>query len=62
MNEKEKNEKINELMKEWEKEIKNIPETNNQPQNGARLDNGDSGEYGRITEKYKEEINKIKNS
>ena len=61
MTEQEKNKKINELWKQWEEEIKKIPDINNQPINGARLDNGDGGEYTKITEKYRKLINKIKN-
>ena len=62
MTEKEKNEKIDELWRQWEEEIKNIPDVNNQPKDGVMLDNGDSGEYKRITEKYRKLIDKIKNS
>lgn len=61
MTEQEKNKKIDELWKQWEEEIKNIPDVSNQPKNGARLDNGNGGEYTRITQKYRKLINEIKN-
>lgn len=61
MTEQEKNKIIDELMEEWKKEISNISDINNQPKKGARLDNGDGGEYTRITEKYRKLINEIKN-
>ena len=61
MTEQEKNKKIDELWKQWEEEIKQIRDTNNQPKNGARLDNGDGGEHKKITEKYRKLINEIKN-
>lgn len=62
MTEQEKNKKIDELWKQWEKEIENIPDINNQPENGVRLDNGDGGEYTRITRKYRKLTNEVKNS
>lgn len=61
MTEQEKNKKIDRLMEEWKKEIRSIPDVSNQPKNGARLDNGDGGEYTKITEKYRKLINEIKN-
>ncbi len=51
MNEEEKN-KVKDLLESWKKEAKNIKDTSNQPKNGARLDNGDSGEYTKLTHKY----------
>ena len=60
MSDQEKNKKIEELMEQWKKEIEQINDDNNQPENGARLDNGDAGEYVTITEKYRKLINEIK--
>ena len=51
MTEKEKNKKVEELKKQWEEEIKAIPNQNNQPSDGGRLDNGNGGKYTEITEK-----------
>ena len=61
MTEKEKNKKIEELKKQWEEEIKSIPDENNQPSDGMRLDNGDGGKYTEITEKYRKIINDLVN-
>lgn len=61
MTEKEKNKKIEELKKQWEEEIKSIPDENNQPSDGIRLDNGDGGKYTEITEKYRKKINNLIN-
>lgn len=61
MTEKEKNKKIEELKKQWEEEIKSIPDENNQPSDGMRLDNGDGGKYTEITEKYRKIINDLIN-
>ena len=55
MSEQEKN-KVKDLIEAWKKEISNIKDKNNQPKNGARLDNGNSGEYGVITKKYQKLI------
>ena len=61
MTEKEKNKKIEALKKQWEEEIKSIPDENNQPSDGIRLDNGDGGKYTEITEKYRKIINNLIN-
>ena len=61
MTEKEKNKKIEELKKQWEEEIKSIPDENNQPSDGIRLDNVDGGKYTEITEKYRKKINNLIN-
>lgn len=61
MLEKEKKNKIEKLRKQWEEEIKKVPDVNRQPKIGGMLDNGGSGEYGKITEKYRKMIDKIKN-
>lgn len=55
MNEEEKN-KAKDLLEAWIKETKKIKDKNNQPKNGAKLDNGDSGEYTKITQKYQKLI------
>lgn len=55
MNEEEKN-KAKDLLEAWQKEAKNIKDTSNQPKNGAILDNGDSGEYTKLTSKYQKLI------
>ena len=55
MSEQEKN-KVKDLIEAWKNEIANIKDENNQPENGARLDNGDSGEYTIITKKYQKLI------
>ena len=55
MSEEEK-EKVKDLLEEWEKEIKQIKDSNNQPKIGGRLDNGSSGEYTIITRKYQKLI------
>ncbi len=60
MTEKEKNKKIEELKKQWEEEIKAIPDKNNQPSKGGCLDNGNGGKYTEITEKYRKMINELK--
>ena len=60
MTEKEKNERINKLMEEWKKGIDKIPDEN-YGKYLNKLDNGNSGEYGKITEKYRKLINEIKN-
>lgn len=59
MTEKEKNKKVEELKKQWEEEIKAIPNQNNQPSDGGRLDNGNGGKYTEITEKYRKLINEL---
>lgn len=59
MKEQEKSKKIDELMKKWEEEIKQIPDDDYGKYNN-RLDNGDGGEYTKITEKYRKLINEIK--
>ena len=55
MNEEEKN-KAKDLLEEWIKETKKIKDYNNQPKNGALLDNGDSGEYTKLAKKYQKLI------
>jgi len=55
MNEEEKN-KAKDLLEAWKKEAKNIKDTSNQSKNGAILDNGDSGEYTKLTSKYQKLI------
>lgn len=57
MNEEEK-EKAKDLLQKWLEEANKIKETNNQPSNGARLDNGNSGEYTKLTKKYQKLIEK----
>lgn len=57
MTEEEK-EKTKDLLEEWKKEAKMIKDVNNQPKNGARLDNGDSGDYTKLTKKYQKLIEK----
>lgn len=57
MSEEEK-EKAKDLLQKWLKETSKIKDTNNQPSNGARLDNGNSGEYTKITKKYQKLIEK----
>lgn len=57
MNEEEK-EKAKDLLQKWLEETSKIKDTNNQPSNGARLDNGNSGEYTKITKKYQKLIEK----
>lgn len=57
MNEEEKKE-AKDLLQKWLEEAKRIKETNNQPPNGARLDNGNSGEYTKLTKKYQKLIEK----
>lgn len=61
MTEQEKNKKIDELMEQWKEEISKIPD-NNYGKHRNVLDNGDGGEYTRITEKYRKLINEIKNN
>lgn len=51
-------EKTKDLLEEWKKEAKMVKDVNNQPENGARLDNGDSGDYTKITKKYQKLIEK----
>lgn len=60
MNEEEKNKEIDELMKKWEGEISKITD-DDYGKHRNRLDNGDGGEYTKITEKYRKLINEIKN-
>lgn len=55
MNEEEQ-EKVKDLIEKWFEEISNIKDVNNQPSNGAMLDGGTSGEYTRISKKYKKLI------
>ena len=57
MSEEEK-EKAKDLLQKWLEETSKIKDTNNQPSNGARLDNGNSGEYTKITKKYQKLIEK----
>lgn len=57
MNEEEK-EKVKDLLQKWLEEAKKIKDTNNQPSNGARLDNGNSGMYTKLTKKYQKLIEK----
>lgn len=57
MSEEEK-EKAKDLLQKWLEEANKIKETNNQPSNGARLDNGNSGEYTKLTKKYQKLIEK----
>lgn len=57
MSEEEK-EKAKDLLQKWQEEVQNIKDTNNQPKNGARLDNGNSGKYTELTEKYQKLIEK----
>lgn len=57
MREEEK-EKVKDLLQKWQEEAKKIKDTNNQPSNGVRLDNGNSGEYTELTKKYTELIEK----
>lgn len=57
MNEEEK-EKVKDLLEEWQEEASKIQNTNNQPSNGARLDNGNSGEYTKLTKRYTKLIEK----
>lgn len=60
MTEQEKNREIDNIMKKWEKEISQIPD-DDYGKHKNRLDNGDGGEYTRITKKYRKLINEIKN-
>lgn len=53
---REEQEKVKDLIEKWFEEISNIKDISNQPPNGARLDNGNSGEYARISKKYKKLI------
>ena len=55
MTEKEKN-KCKDLIEKWQEEAKQIKEVGNQPKKGGRLDNGDSGEYTKLTKKYEKLI------
>ena len=55
MTEEEKS-KVKDLLEAWEKEASKIKDTNNQPKNGGRLDNGNSGEYTKLTKKYQKLI------
>lgn len=57
MSEEEK-EKVKDILQKWEEEAKKIKDTNNQPPSGARLDNGDSGVYTKLTKKYQKLIEK----
>lgn len=57
MSEEEK-EKAKDVLQKWLEEISKIKDTNNQPSNGARLDNGNSGEYTKITKEYQKMIEK----
>ncbi len=51
MTEKEKN-KCKDLLEEWKEEAKKIKDKSSQPRKGGRLDNGNSGEYTKLTKKY----------
>ena len=55
MTEEEKT-KTKDLFEEWIKEVSKIEYVNEQPKNGARLDNGNSGEYTKIAKKYQKLI------
>lgn len=55
MTEEEKN-RVKDLLDAWIEEVKKIKDINNQPKNGARLDNGNSGEYTKLTKKYQKLI------
>lgn len=57
MSEEEK-EKAKDLLKKWLEEASKIKDTNNQPTKGGRLDNGNSGEYTKLTKKYQKLIEK----
>ena len=57
MSEEEK-EKAKDLLEKWLEEASKIKDTNNQPQKGGRLDNGNSGEYTKLTKKYQKLIEK----
>lgn len=46
-------------MNEWKKEISKIPD-DDYGKHKNMLDNGDSKEYGKITEKYRKLIKEIK--
>lgn len=53
---KEEKNKVKDLLDAWIEEAKKIKDINNQPENGARLDNGNSGEYTKLTKKYQKLI------
>ena len=55
MNEEEKN-KTKELLKAWKREAKKIKDNISQPKKGYRLDNGNSGQYTKLTQKYQKLI------
>lgn len=55
MSEEEKN-KAKDLLEAWKKEAEKINDNSNQPKNEARLDNGNSGEYTKLTQKYQKLI------
>ncbi len=57
MSEEEK-EKAKDVLQKWLEEVSKIKATNNRPSNGARLDNGNSGEYTKITKEYQKLIEK----
>jgi len=61
MTEQEKNKKIKEILEEWKKEADKIPEKK-QSKEKSMLDNGHTGNFYELTEKYKKIIDKIKNS
>ena len=60
MNDKLTNKKIEKLKKQWEKDIKTIQDIEKYPSTGGRLDNGNGGEYTKITEKFRKLINDLK--
>lgn len=54
----EEQEKCRDLLNNWITEARNIKDFNNQPTYGGRLDNGNSGEYTKLTKKYQNLIEK----
>lgn len=61
MTEKERNEKIQAIIEEWKKEADKIQEPI-RPQNVAILDNGHTGKFYELTQKYQKIIDRLKNS
>ena len=62
MTEKGKNKRIQDIIKEWKKEADRIKEPSKQPKGGALLDNGCTGKYYELAQKYQKIINDIRNS
>ena len=54
----EEQEKCRDLLNNWIAEARNIKDFNNQPTYGGRLDNGNIGEYTKLTKKYQNLIEK----